>query len=93
MNEDLPSVTPLSESRQKQLRNRLEVGDCLRGLSPGRYTTAMLYPRYLAWAEREGVKPLKLPGLAHAMRALAGPAVEKLPSKHSVWELSRQHVS
>ena len=47
----LPEVTPV------QMVNQDDVRAVIEGLAPGWYRTRDLWPRYLAWAEREGKTP------------------------------------
>lgn len=54
MNNDLPPVVPMSAPLYVIEEQAREV---LIGLEPGWYTVRDLYPRYLAWAEREKVNP------------------------------------
>lgn len=46
--------------------------DLVKGLTPGWYTSRMLYPRYLVWAENNMHEPVGMHSLGARLRAFVG---------------------
>lgn len=62
----LPDVTPVNLTGARPPRK--DIVDFLVGLPDGWYRTRDLYPRYVAWAEREGKTPATVKGLGEGIR-------------------------
>jgi len=68
----------------------------LTGLRPGWYVVADLYPRYLAWAEREKKPAVHPISVGISMRQLVGAGNVRVPSKGNtgrMFLLTDKHVS
>lgn len=89
MNEDLPNVIPLDSPTATRL-STADAWRMIQGLQPGRYITADLYPRYVAWATREGVPVGGRKILGEALRRLIGRDAGKAHGNVSVFELTRE---
>ena len=68
---DLPDVRPVNSSA---LVTDDQVRAVLVGLEPGWYVARDLYPRYLAYAEREGLAPGSRAALGNALRRVTPPS-------------------
>lgn len=89
VNEDLPAVEPVPDPGLSP-PNRLTLGELhgfLNGLEPGWYKTRDLYPRYAAWAEREGKPQVTVKGLGESIRRELNPNRSYVSGHVSVWHI------
>ena len=89
MNEDLPDVQVQPDPASLPV-NRLtlkELHGFLGGLTPGWYKTRDLYPRYVAWAEREGKTPVTVKALGESIKRELNPDRSFASGHASVWHI------
>lgn len=97
----LPEVKPLTSTKHPPVfvTDRLEPEDfrsLLAGLTPGRYTTGMLFPRYRVWAQNAGRPEVHPRAFGKYMRAFVGEEntfAQRKSGGTRIFTLTADHVS